>query len=162
MISLPTALTVLLTAFIASTHYSCVWQLRSAYHRIAMKIHPDKLHDCPDATKAFQALIRAHSLITNPNATGYDSDDSREAQGGFCPNSAPNSSLSRSPSPSGAAPSSPSPNMYSPSRSCSRSAAAPSSPGYSTTSRKEWRISCDSVFCYVVCKGDGVKLILRV
>jgi hypothetical protein len=52
--------------------------VRRAYMRIATQIHPDKLCGFPDATKAFQALVRAYELCCKPDLREDDSDDSRE------------------------------------------------------------------------------------
>ena len=53
-------------------------EVRKCYTRIAARIHPDKLVHFPDATKAFQALVRAYELCCKPDLRGDESDDSRE------------------------------------------------------------------------------------
>ena len=52
--------------------------VRRSYVKIAARIHPDKLPDCADATKAFQALVRAYELCCKPDLRADDSDDSRD------------------------------------------------------------------------------------
>ena len=52
--------------------------VRRCYTRIAARIHPDKLQGFADATKAFQALVRAYELCCKPDLRADDSDDSRE------------------------------------------------------------------------------------
>ena len=42
--------------------------LRKAYLKLAVLIHPDKLAHVPDATKAFQALVRAYERLSAPDA----------------------------------------------------------------------------------------------
>ena len=37
-------------------------EVRRCYTRLAAQCHPDRLRDVPDATKAFQALVRAYEL----------------------------------------------------------------------------------------------------
>ena len=52
-------------------------EVRKCYTKIAARIHPDKLPGCSDATKAFQALVRAYELCCKPELRADDSDDSR-------------------------------------------------------------------------------------
>ena len=52
-------------------------EVRRCYMRIATRIHPDKLVGYADATKAFQALVRAYELCCKPDLRGDESDDSR-------------------------------------------------------------------------------------
>ena len=52
-------------------------EIRRCYMKIAQRIHPDKLSGFPDATKAFQALVRAYELCCKPSVRGDESDDSR-------------------------------------------------------------------------------------
>ena len=54
-------------------------EVRKCYTRIAARIHPDKLR-CAEATKAFQALVRAYELCCKPDVRADDSDDSREEE----------------------------------------------------------------------------------
>lgn len=44
--------------------------------KLGAKIHPDKLPGCPDATKAFQALIRAYEKCVKPELREDESDES--------------------------------------------------------------------------------------
>ena len=53
-------------------------EVRKCYMKIASRIHPDKLPGCSDATKAFQALVRAYELCCKPELRADDSDDSRD------------------------------------------------------------------------------------
>ena len=53
-------------------------EVRKCYMKIASRIHPDKLPGCSDATKAFQALVRAYELSCKPELRADDSDDSRD------------------------------------------------------------------------------------
>ena len=53
-------------------------EVRKCYTKIAARIHPDKLPGCSDATKAFQALVRAYELCCKPELRADDSDDSRD------------------------------------------------------------------------------------
>jgi curved DNA-binding protein CbpA len=53
-------------------------EVRRCYTRIAARVHPDKLTGCPDATRAFQALVRAYELCCKPDVRGDESDDSRD------------------------------------------------------------------------------------
>ena len=57
-------------------------EVRRCYMRIATKIHPDKLVGFADATKAFQALVRAYELCCKPDLRGDESDDSRDESEG--------------------------------------------------------------------------------
>ena len=52
--------------------------VRRAYVKIAARIHPDKLPGVADATKAFQALVRAYEKCCKPDARADESDDSRD------------------------------------------------------------------------------------
>ena len=52
--------------------------VRRCYTRIAARIHPDKLREFADATKAFQALVRAYELCCKPENRMDESDDSRD------------------------------------------------------------------------------------
>ena len=52
--------------------------VKRAYHRLARQIHPDKHPGCADAMRAFQALVRAYELCSNPESRAAESDDSRE------------------------------------------------------------------------------------
>lgn len=54
--------------------------MRRAYLRISQKIHPDKLPTFADATKAFQACVRAYELICKPELRAMESDDSRDEE----------------------------------------------------------------------------------
>ena len=54
--------------------------MRRAYLRISQKIHPDKLSTFADATKAFQACVRAYELICKPELRAMESDDSRDEE----------------------------------------------------------------------------------
>ena len=56
--------------------------VRRCYTRIAARIHPDKLTGSSDATKAFQALVRAYELCCKPDLRADDSDDSRDEDDG--------------------------------------------------------------------------------
>ena len=55
-------------------------EVRKCYMKIASRIHPDKLPGCSDATKAFQALVRAYELCCKPELRADDSDDSRDEE----------------------------------------------------------------------------------
>ena len=52
--------------------------IRRIYIKMSVKIHPDKLREFPDATKAFQALVRAYELCCKPDLREEESDDSRD------------------------------------------------------------------------------------
>ena len=65
--------------------------IRKAYMKLAVRIHPDKLKGFPDATRAFQALVRAYELCCKPDLRADDdSEDSlddgvdSDAEGGDC------------------------------------------------------------------------------
>ncbi|KAJ1484714.1 hypothetical protein T484DRAFT_1796233 [Baffinella frigidus] len=45
---------------------------------MSQRIHPDKLAHFSDATRAFQALVRAYELICKPQLRANESDDSRD------------------------------------------------------------------------------------
>ena len=51
--------------------------VRRVYIKMSVKIHPDKLREFPEATKAFQALVRAYELCCKPDLREDESDDSR-------------------------------------------------------------------------------------
>ena len=53
-------------------------EIRRIYIKMSVKIHPDKLRKFPDATKAFQALVRAYELCCKPDLREEESDDSRD------------------------------------------------------------------------------------
>ena len=55
--------------------------IRRCYTKIAARIHPDKLTSYSEATKAFQALVRAYELCCKPDLRADDSDDSRDEDG---------------------------------------------------------------------------------
>lgn len=44
--------------------------------KLGAKIHPDKLPGCPDATKAFQALVRAYEKCLKPELREDESEES--------------------------------------------------------------------------------------
>ena len=54
--------------------------VRKAYFKISQKIHPDKLPHYSDATKAFQACVRAYELVCKPELRANESDDSRDEE----------------------------------------------------------------------------------
>jgi curved DNA-binding protein CbpA len=54
--------------------------VRKAYFKISQKIHPDKLPHYSDATRAFQACVRAYELICKPELRVNESDDSRDEE----------------------------------------------------------------------------------
>ncbi len=56
--------------------------VRKCYMRIAARIHPDKLTGYREATRAFQALVRAYELCCKPDLRADDSEDSRDDDGG--------------------------------------------------------------------------------
>ena len=55
-------------------------EVRKAYMKIGAKIHPDKLPGCAEATKAFQALVRAYERCCKPELREDESDDSCEEE----------------------------------------------------------------------------------
>ena len=73
-------------------------EVRKCYTRLAVHCHPDRCADVPDATKAFQALVRAYELTCKPDLRADDSEDSRSEDeaddDGACP--VPHFTLSRS------------------------------------------------------------------
>lgn len=46
----------------------CVHTIVQAYRRMAVKLHPDKNRDDPDAEKKFILLAKAHAVLTDPTA----------------------------------------------------------------------------------------------
>eukprot|EP00629_Pelagomonadales_sp_RCC1024_P017124 CAMPEP_0119293542 /NCGR_PEP_ID=MMETSP1329-20130426/46286_1 /TAXON_ID=114041 /ORGANISM="Genus nov. species nov., Strain RCC1024" /LENGTH=572 /DNA_ID=CAMNT_0007294415 /DNA_START=112 /DNA_END=1827 /DNA_ORIENTATION=+ len=54
---------------------SPVNELRKAYRRLCLVVHPDKLRGFDGATRAFQAVVTALDRVTNPEAPGGEEDD---------------------------------------------------------------------------------------
>ena len=52
-------------------------EIRKVYMKMSVQLHPDRLRDFPDATRAFQALVRAYELCCKPDLRADDSEDSR-------------------------------------------------------------------------------------
>mmetsp|Transcript_12098 Transcript_12098/g.18099 ORF Transcript_12098/g.18099 Transcript_12098/m.18099 type:complete len:266 (-) Transcript_12098:8-805(-) len=48
-------------------------QIKKAYYKFALKCHPDKCRNDPDAKSKFQALSKIHKILTNPESRSlYD------------------------------------------------------------------------------------------
>ncbi|XXG63442.1 hypothetical protein AAC387_Pa05g1636 [Persea americana] len=71
-------------------------EIRSAYKKLALQLHPDKLISTgvsePDATAAFQSLLNAYQILSDPRERSWY--DSHRSQILFSPSPSPSSSSS--------------------------------------------------------------------
>ena len=66
----------------ALTKSSSTADLRKAYLKLSLLIHPDKLGKVfPDATRAFQALVRAFDYVTTADLQVEDEEDEKSGRG---------------------------------------------------------------------------------
>lgn len=54
------------------TRQSPTAQLRKAYHRLSLNVHPDKLRGVGEATRAFQAVVTAFERLSEPEEEGAE------------------------------------------------------------------------------------------
>lgn len=60
------------------THQTSIAVMRKAYLKLSLLIHPDKLTIFSSATKAFQALVSAFEILSNPNYDTAATNDQSE------------------------------------------------------------------------------------
>ena len=51
---------------------------KKAYRKLALKLHPDKNRDDPEATQKFQRIAEAHKCLTDPNYVADETGMSEE------------------------------------------------------------------------------------
>ena len=52
--------------------------IKKKYRKLALKLHPDKNRDDPEATQKFQRIAEAHKCLTDPNYVADETGMSEE------------------------------------------------------------------------------------
>ena len=63
--------------------------IKKKYRKLALKLHPDKNRDDPEATQKFQRVAEAHKCLTDPNyvadETGMSEEELKKEMEVMCP-----------------------------------------------------------------------------